>query len=86
LIDWLFGIFRHTQQFFSYMMTASYHWWKREPRYNYTMHLGRDHRPSASNLTNFLTQSHRSEQDSNRRHSYWDFPIAGERLQIYICV
>jgi hypothetical protein len=29
-----------------------------------TMYLGRDHRPSASKLTNFLTQSHRSEQDS----------------------
>jgi hypothetical protein len=34
---------------------------------HYTMHLRRDHRPSASKLTNFLTQSHRSEQDSNRR-------------------
>jgi hypothetical protein len=34
---------------------------------HYTIHLGRDHRPSASKLTNFLTQSHRSEQDSNRR-------------------
>jgi hypothetical protein len=34
---------------------------------HYTMHLGRDHRPSASKLTNFLTQSQRSEQDSNRR-------------------
>jgi hypothetical protein len=33
----------------------------------YTMNLGRDHRPSASKLTNFLKQSHRSEQDSNRR-------------------
>jgi hypothetical protein len=30
---------------------------------HYTIHLGRDHRPSASKLTNFLTQSHRSEQD-----------------------
>jgi hypothetical protein len=29
------------------------------------MYLGRDHRPSAGKLTNCLTQSHRSEQDSN---------------------
>ena len=34
---------------------------------HYTMYLGTDHRPSASKLTNFLTQSHRYEQDSNRR-------------------
>jgi hypothetical protein len=33
----------------------------------YTMYLGRDHRPSASKLTNFLTQTHRYEQDSNWR-------------------
>jgi hypothetical protein len=25
---------------------------------HYTMHLGRDHRPSASKLRNFLTKSH----------------------------
>jgi hypothetical protein len=34
---------------------------------HYTMYLERDHRPSAIKLTNFLTQSHRYEQDSNRR-------------------
>jgi hypothetical protein len=34
---------------------------------HYKMYLRRDHRPSASQLTNFLTQSHRYEQDSNRR-------------------
>jgi hypothetical protein len=33
----------------------------------YTKYLGRDHRASASKLTNFLTQSHRYEQDSNQR-------------------
>jgi hypothetical protein len=31
------------------------------------MHLGRDHRPSASKLTKFLTHSDHYEQDSNRR-------------------
>jgi hypothetical protein len=34
----LFGfleiIFRHTQQYFSYMMTVSFHWWKKEPIYS----------------------------------------------------
>jgi hypothetical protein len=34
---------------------------------HYTVHLGREHRPSASNLTNFLTHSHLSKQDLNRR-------------------
>jgi hypothetical protein len=32
--DWLIvRIFRHTQQFFSYMMAVIYYWWKSEPRY-----------------------------------------------------
>jgi hypothetical protein len=30
---------------------------------HYTMYLGRDHRPSASKLTNFLTHSHRFKHD-----------------------
>ena len=34
---------------------------------HYTMYLGRHQRPSASKLTNFLTQSRRYERDSNRR-------------------
>jgi hypothetical protein len=29
----LFRIFRHTLQFFSYMMAVNFYWWKREPRY-----------------------------------------------------
>jgi hypothetical protein len=62
----LFVIFHHTQQSFSYMMVVSFYWWKREPRY-IIQYLWRDHRPSTSKLTNFLTQSHRYEQDSNRR-------------------
>jgi hypothetical protein len=33
LLVYLFLIFRHTQQFFSYMMAVSFYWWKREPRY-----------------------------------------------------
>jgi hypothetical protein len=32
---------------------------------HYTMYLRRDHQPSAIKLTNFLAQSHWSEQDSN---------------------
>jgi hypothetical protein len=34
---------------------------------HYTMYLGIDYRPSSSKLTNFPAQSHRYEQDSNRR-------------------
>jgi hypothetical protein len=34
---------------------------------HYIMYLGRDLRPSTSKLTNFLTHSDPSEQDSNRR-------------------
>jgi hypothetical protein len=33
---------------------------------HYTMYLGKDHWPSARKLTNFLTQSHRSDQDLNQ--------------------
>jgi hypothetical protein len=31
----VYHLFRHTQQFFSYMMAVSFYWWKREPRYRY---------------------------------------------------
>jgi hypothetical protein len=33
--DWLFRIFCHTKQFFSYkiMMVVHCYWWKKEPRY-----------------------------------------------------
>ena len=34
LIDWLFIVFRHTQQFFSYPVASSFYWWRREPRHN----------------------------------------------------
>jgi hypothetical protein len=60
-----FVIFRHTQQYFSYMMAVSFYLWKREHRYIIQCICLRDHRPSASKLTNFLTQSHRYKQDSN---------------------
>jgi hypothetical protein len=30
---YLFVIFRHAQQFFSYMMAVRFYWWKRGPRY-----------------------------------------------------
>jgi hypothetical protein len=49
-------------------MAVTSYWWRENPDTLYKwMHLGRDHRTSASNLTNFLTQLHQSEQDSNRQ-------------------
>jgi hypothetical protein len=63
----LFRIFRHTQQFVSYMMTVSHLLVEERTSIHYIMYLGRDHRPSASKLTNFLTQSHRYGRESNWR-------------------
>jgi hypothetical protein len=35
----------------------------------------KNHQPSTSKLTNFLTQSHRSEQDSNREVSWYETDV-----------
>jgi hypothetical protein len=45
-------------------MAVNFYWWKRE--YTYTFHtvFWGETTDLASKLTNFLTQSHRSEQDS----------------------
>jgi hypothetical protein len=55
IIQFLVFIFRHTQQFFSYMMAVSFYWWKREPRYILQISW------------ETFSQLHRYEQDSNRR-------------------
>jgi hypothetical protein len=64
-VCWLV-IICHTQQFFVYM---SWGWLvfiggRENPDTLYNVF---EERPSATKLTNFLTQSHRYEQDTNRR-------------------
>jgi hypothetical protein len=62
---------------------------------DYTLYLGRNHRPSSGKLTNFLAQSHQSEQDLNWRRLevrylvIWDRRLnhsTTEGPHIYICI
>jgi hypothetical protein len=65
--SWLISsaFLRYTKQFCSYMVVLSFYCWERKPKY-ITQCIRRDHRPSASNWTSFLTQSNWSMQDWNR--------------------